>query len=291
MDEPLSYLSIVFSVNNRGYGGDFIGRTQACIDNLFKLSAKVGLDADITFVEWNPPADKPRVSQALNWQYKTLPVRFIEIPEAIHNLVPNPRNTTFWEMWAKNIGIRRATGDFVLSANPDNIYSEALIARLKHLESGVFYRIDSHDTRDGKVFQVHRAIESLVLRDEVWKPNGSPGFVKPDANGKFQYPPPIGYVEPLHFNKSGDFFLMARDQWHLMHGHPETDYTVTTDGETVYLAAAHGWRQVVLPETTYHLHHDRDERHCPPWSDAVPHGRKNGPNWGFAGRDFHTYSI
>jgi hypothetical protein len=287
----VSYLSIVYSCNNRGYGNDFIGRTQACIDNLFYLSAKVGLDADVTFVEWNPPLDKPRVSQVLNWQNKTLPVRFIEVPEEVHNRVPNPRNTTFWEMWAKNIGIRRATGDYVLSANPDNIYSEALIARLKSLEPGTFYRTDSYDTLNGEVFQIHRACESLVHRADGWKPNGSPGFVVPEADGKFPYPPLLGRLEPLHFNKSGDFFLMAREQWHIMHGHPETDYTVTTDGETVYLAAAHGWRQIVLPEPTYHLHHSRDERHCPSWSDAAPHGRKNGTDWGFAGHEFFTYEI
>ena len=283
----MSHLSVIYACNNRSYGGDFIGRTQACIDNLFHLSTKVGLDADITFVEWNPPADKPRVSQAINWQRKTLPVRFIEVPEQVHNLVPNPRKTLFWEMWAKNIGIRRATGNFILSANPDNIYSEELLARLNTLEDGVFYRTDSYDTQDGKVFQIHRACESLVNG----KPNGSPGFVKADENGKFQYPPPIGYIEPLHFNKSGDFFLMARTQWHEMRGHPETDYTVTTDGETVYLAAAHGWRQIVLPEPTYHLHHDHDERYCPSWSDAKPHGHKNGPNWGFSDYQFFTYEI
>jgi hypothetical protein len=280
-------LSIVYSVNNRSYGGDFIGRTQACIDNLFQLAAKVGLDADVIFVEWNPPPDRPRVSQALNWQHKTLPVKFIEVPEEIHNRVPNPRNTLFWEMWAKNVGIRRSTGDFVLSANPDNIYSEQLIARLNNLEENVFYRTDSYDTVGGKVFQVHRATESLVNGH----PNGSPGFVVPEADGMFLYPPPLGRLPPLHFNKSGDFFLMARRHWFEMCGHPETTYTVTADGETVYLAAAHGWRQVVLPQPTYHLHHDRDERYCPGWTDAQPHGRKNGQGWGFAGEEFKTYEI
>jgi hypothetical protein len=283
----MSNLSIVYSVNNRGYGGDFIGRVQACIDNLFQLSAKIGLDADIIFVEWNPPVDQLRVSQVINWQYKTLPVRFIEVPEHIHKLVPNPRNEVFWEMWAKNVGIRRATGRFILSANPDNLYSEQLLARLNDLEEDAFYRTDSYDIVDGKLYQIHRACESLVNG----KPNGSDGFVKPDENGKFSYPPPIGYIEPLHFNKSGDFFLMSRKNWYEMCGHPETDYTVTADGETVYLAAASGWRQIYLSEPTYHLYHSRNERHCPPWSDAAPHGHKNGTNWGFAGHEFHTYEI
>jgi hypothetical protein len=283
----MSYLSVVYSVNNRGYGGDFTGRVQACIDNLFKLSAKIGLDADITFVEWNPPTNVPRVSQVLSWQHKTLPVKFIEVPEAVHNLVPNPRNEVFWEMWAKNVGIRRATGEYILSANPDNIYSEQLLLRLKNLEPDAFYRTDSYDVRDGKLFQIHRACESLVNG----RPNGCPGFVKPDANGKFQYPPPIGYIEPLHFNKSGDFFLMARKNWFEMRGHPETDYTVTTDGETVYLAAAHGWKQIYLPEPTYHLYHEHNTRFCPAWSDAAPHGRQNGPEWGLPSYDFKTYEI
>lgn len=286
----MSHLSIVYSVNNRGYGGDFIGRTQACIDNLFQLSAKVGLDAHITFVEWYPPADRPRVSQVLNWQRQTLPVRFIEVPEEVHNLVPNPKGIFFWEMWAKNIGIRRSSGDFILSANPDNIYSEALIARLKTLEKDAFYRTDSYDMLpDGQIAEIHRACETLVNG----RPNDNPGFIKPDKTGKFRYPPPIGYIEPLHFNKSGDFFLMARKNWLEMRGHPETDYTASTDAETVYLAAAHGWKQIILPEKTYHLRHSRDEWHwyCPPWSDAAPRGTKNGPNWGFADRDFHMYEI
>jgi hypothetical protein len=283
----VSYLSFVYACNNRGYGGDFIGRTQACIDNLFQLSAKIGLDADITFVEWNPPADTPRVAHVLNWQRKTLPVKFIEVPETVHNLVPNPRREVFWEMWAKNVGIRRATGEYVLSANPDNIYSEALLLRLKNLEPDAFYRTDSYDVRDGKVFQVHRACESLVNG----KPNGHPGFVKPDANGKFTYPPPIGRSEPLHFNKSGDFFLMSRKNWFEMRGHPETDYTVTSDGETVYLAAARGWKQIYLPEPTYHLTHSHNERYCPYWDDSKPHGKENGARWGFAGHEFFTYQI
>lgn len=283
----MSHLSVVYAVNNRNYGGDFIGRVQACIDNLFVLAAKIGLDADITFVEWNPPADKPRVSQVLNWRLKTLPVKFIEVPETVHNLVPNPRREVFWEMWAKNVGIRRATGEYILSANPDNIYSEQLLLRLKNLEPDAFYRTDSYDVRDGQLFQIHRACESLVNG----KPNGCPGFVKPDADGKFLYPPPIGRIEPLHFNKSGDFFLMARKNWFLIHGHPETDYTVTTDGETVYLAATHGLRQIYLPEPTFHLYHSHNERHCPQWSDATPHGNKNGENWGMPSYDFKTYEI
>lgn len=283
----MSYLSIVYAGSNRGYGGDFIGRFQACIDNLFKLIAKVGLDADIIIVEWNPPDNYPRISQVLNWKEKTFPVRFIEVPKEINDSIPNPNKIGFWEMWAKNVGIRRATGQFILSANPDNIYSEELLARLTNLEEDCFYRTDCYDTINGKVFQIHCATASLI----DGKPNGSPGFVVPDANGKFQYPDPVGYIEPLHFNKSGDFFLMSKKNWYEMHGHPEVPYTVTSDGETVYLAAAQGWKQIVLKEPTYHVHHERDERYCPEWSDHRPHGHKNGLTWGFKDHDFKTYDI
>lgn len=283
----MSYLSIVVAGSNYGYGGDFIGRFQAWMDNIFNLFPRIGVDADITIVEWAPPLDRPRMKDVLNWKRKSIPVKIIEAPKHLADSLPNPHKVSFWEFQAKNIGIRRATGHFILSANPDNIYSPALVYRLRDLKEDCFYRTNHHDTRDGRVFQIHCATASIVNG----RPNGCAGFVKPDANGKFQYPPPLGYIEPLHFNKSGDFLAMSRENWHQIHGHPETTYCVTVDGETVYLAAAHGLKQIIFEEPSYHLDHGRDQRHCPYWDDAKPHGNKNGDGWGYSGVDFASTII
>ena len=130
--------------SNAEYGGDFLGRVQNCMDNLFCLAEKHKLDADVVFVEWNPPAGRARMVDAIDWSRSTLPVQIITVPKEIHDSLPNPHGEKFFEYIAKNVGIRRASGRFVLSTNPDNIYSDDLIARLakQDLDEGCFYRVN-----------------------------------------------------------------------------------------------------------------------------------------------------
>ena len=249
------YLNFVFTGSNAGYGGDFISRMQACLDNLYLLAERHELDCDVTVVEWNPPADRPRIVDALEWNSTRIETKVITVPQTTHDNVPNPRGEKFFEYWAKNVGIRRAAGEFVLSTNPDNIYSESLIARLaKHdLDSGCFYRVNRSDTQAGKVFITHYKT-----------------------------------APELHFNGSGDFILMHRDAWESIHGHPEVPYSLTVDGQTVYLADKAGLKQVILPEPMYHQDHSRTPKYYDPWDDLAPHGKKNDNSWGMPEADFET---
>lgn len=250
------YLSIVFVGSNAGYGGNFLDRMQACLDNLYGLAEKYELDCDVTVVEWNPPKDRPRIGDALDFNSTYIQTKIITVPESVHNSIPNPHGEKFFEYWAKNVGIRRAAGEFVLSTNPDNLYSPELIKRLaKHdLDKNYFYRVNRSDiNKDGNVFVTHYKT--------------APEF---------------------HFNGSGDFILMARDKWEVVKGHPEVPYSLTVDGQTVFLAAQAGLKQVILPEPMYHQDHSRTTKYFDPWDDLTPHGKMNGDDWGFKDSTFET---
>ena len=70
----------------------------------------------------NPPADKPPLVEALQWPADLGPcvVRVITVPHEIHARMAHSDALPLFQMIAKNVGIRRARGKFVLATNiPD----------------------------------------------------------------------------------------------------------------------------------------------------------------------------
>ncbi|HEX5272712.1 MAG TPA: hypothetical protein VFW33_19580, partial [Gemmataceae bacterium] len=78
-------------------------------------------------------------------------VRIIEVPPAIHGRFPNAEALPLFQMIAKNVGIRRARGRFVLATNIDILFSDELMHFLKGggLRPGKMYRIDRTDVDAG----------------------------------------------------------------------------------------------------------------------------------------------
>jgi len=142
-------ISIVIAARNDDYGGNFLHRMQVFINCLFPLWSRYELSAELIIVEWNPPEDKVGLADALTWPSHIPPgaVRIIEVPAALHRRLPNWDRIAMFEYMAKNVGIRRANGEFVLVTNPDIVFGEETIKALASddLSSGCFYRIDRHD--------------------------------------------------------------------------------------------------------------------------------------------------
>ena len=147
-DGPAPYLSVVVATRNDDHGGDPLKRLQAFINTFAVQCRRASLDAEVIVVEWNPPSDKPRVS-ALCRVPPDAPfaVRFVEVPAERHQALRFSAVLPLFQMIAKNVGIRRARGRFVLATNIDIIFSNELVEHLAsgHLEPGLMYRVDRHD--------------------------------------------------------------------------------------------------------------------------------------------------
>ena len=145
------YVSLVAVGQNADYGGNFVGRMQNFLDVLFELGARRRAALELVFVEWNPPPGKPSLASVLRWpEPLPFPVRFVEVPPEVHERLPNGDVMPIFEFIAKNVGIRRARGEFVLATNPDNVFAPAVIdvfAR-RELASDSFYRVDRFDVRE-----------------------------------------------------------------------------------------------------------------------------------------------
>lgn len=316
MSDYIPFISFVVAARNDNYGGNFLHRMQVFVNVLLALWDKYSLDTELTIVEWNPPEDRLRLKDALAWPNCLKPgvVRIIEVPGEIHRQLPNSDKMPMFEYIAKNVGIRRAKGEYVLSTNPDLLYSEELVKFLasKRLSRDCFYRIDRYDVAeliplDLSVEEQLKFCDRHALR--VATINGTVPIKKLPYN--------LGHIvrsflssarrlllclenphsspQQLYTNASGDFFLMARQCWHEVTGYPELKSHSFIDGYACFLATALGLRQIVLkrPLRIYHQEHDRSEHTKRPLTDYqqyLEHGKRmlesrrpeilNSEDWG-----------
>lgn len=144
------YLSIVAASRNDDHGGNLLGRTNLFIEGLADHTRRHGLDAELVLVEWNPPADKPTLDKVLDWSSARdagLTARIVRVPSQLHHRFAHSDALPFFQMIAKNVGVRRAQGEFVLATNVDNLFSDQLMAWLaeRPLAPKQVYRLDRYD--------------------------------------------------------------------------------------------------------------------------------------------------
>ncbi len=143
------YLSVVVTSRNDDHGGNLKARMQYFVDGWIHQAKKFNLDSELVIVEWNPPQDRPRLKDALRWPDDLGPcvVRIIEVPTHIHHHFQHAEKLPLFQFIAKNVGLRRAWGDFVLATNIDILFSDEMMAFLaaRKLDREKMYRNDRLD--------------------------------------------------------------------------------------------------------------------------------------------------
>jgi hypothetical protein len=152
-------VSVVVTSRNDDHGGDPLARLQACIDSLARQASAHRLRIEFVLVEWNPPEDRPPIREVLAVPHDPpgFTLRVVTVPSELHGRLPHGGALPLFQMLAKNVGIRRATGDFILATNIDVILSEELAGLLAGpLRSGLFYRAFRFDIPTGAGWTVGR---------------------------------------------------------------------------------------------------------------------------------------
>ena len=161
-------LSIVVGCRNDNHGGALIARLQHFIDNLADQTAG-RRDIELVLVEWNPPVNQPRLKDVLDWSgiRGGLQVQIVDVPESQHRAFPFSDKLPFFQYLAKNVGIRRARGKFILSTNIDILLSQELFEFISgnQLSDRSLYRADRIDVRS----EVPEKGSSKAKLDFCWK--------------------------------------------------------------------------------------------------------------------------
>lgn len=292
-------LSVVLTGRNDNYGGYFNARLQNTLQWLHYWLSHYKIPSQIILVNYNPipsaaPIEKMIDIPAANQWVNT---RIIEVPEAEHQKILASdvrRPVPVIEFVAKNIGIRRAEGKYVVATNADVIFDAKIFGYIqKHeLEENVFYRAARVDFRGMEQVKFDLNPEQFIasIRQQVFRfflqggtfDDSSPmplcwklaylrvfnTIRKIVYTGIYPFRNILKYLmipytnELFTFkwfcNASGDFMLMSKAAWIKGKGYPEDTWISThTDSLHLVMTAVSGMQQKTLPYLVYHQEHER----------------------------------
>jgi hypothetical protein len=274
-------ISIVVAARNDNYGGDFLQRMQSFTNVLIYMCEKHRLDTELIIVEWNPPKENPSIANALKWpaSHPHTQIRIIRVSEELHKNYPGSERLPLLEFVAKNVGVRRARGEYILATNPDIIFPDEIIKYLSatNFPPNHFYRSVRYDVTFAPNLEQSPDEYLDYCNKHVSRINGYFGSFDNNlasrTNIRRIFWSWFGYflwrlkyfplVMPFT-NASGDFMMMQANYWHTLHGYPEIigsdeNGLFHIDTFLVWEALFLGLKQVRLNNRLriYHMEHGR----------------------------------
>jgi hypothetical protein len=141
------YLTIVAASRNDNHGNNLDERTNLFIKSLAENCKKYKIQTELLLVEWNQIPNTKTLNDRLNLiSNEFLNSKIIIVNKDHHSKLPNSDRLQFFQMIAKNVGIRRASGKFILATNIDVIINQKLYEFIsqKKLKEKTIYRCDRH---------------------------------------------------------------------------------------------------------------------------------------------------
>lgn len=228
-------LSIVVASSNDQYGGDSIGRLITMLTNTTASFP----EAEVILVDWesnNGPLNKviPKWLQDKIIIYR--------IPSSLSR-----DYKYFMEYISKNVGIRRATKEWILTVNQDNLFPISMSNYLKHatLSPDAFYRVDRFDF--GKTIKKSKStLNHCYFECDI---NTPVSFID-DFNDK---------CPEIHRRNSGDFILASKVAWLRVGGFLESHTNQNMDWRQLLAFKSFGYKEAFIarPCGIIHQNHIR----------------------------------
>ena len=344
-DQP--YLSVVVAARNDNYGGDFEQRLQNCVNWFCYYADLFQLNSEFLIVNYNPIKERMQLTDAIQFPKSNfVKFRIVTVPNSFHEKISDEKirkKVPLYEYVAKNIGIRRARGEFIVSGNPDVLWDPSYFEYMckKDLSKDIYYRADRADYANGltnispgmeslslvrsSVFHyfkkgfrydysltgiVSLKIAMLELRNRCRLFYNLFIFEHEKLANRFNLHINYDNVEyRVHTNASGDFFMMHRNNWARLKGHPENTYlSIHTDALSIVMARYSGLREKVFFCPVYHRDHARrfdaeknDESITAMYRKFETEGKwmesnnkpiiYNDDNWGFPNEAFEVIEL
>lgn len=175
----MNKITVVVTGRNDNYDGNFDDRLVIALSRNIRALPR----AEFIFVEWNPLPNRPLTSENIRKIFRDR-VKYYVVSPKYHSKYCTIDG--FLEYPAKNVGIRKAKGDFILCTNSDVVLSPEVADAMRRgkLEKDCVYRATRVDIPMNYI--------------DVEFP------LKPENK--------LEVNEGL-FNACGDFLLMHRDSW------------------------------------------------------------------------------
>jgi len=222
-------ISWIVASSNDGYG---IDRLDNAIRTLDYHLWKYGISSELIVVEYNQRPNQPKLIELLPKVSHCI-LKVITVPNRYHIWYKAKHNTTFeqlYEFFAKNIGARRASGEYIAFYNQDVLVSETIISDIAkgYLRKDAFYRATRIDLEDN--WSADKVAEVPIPNRDIEIATHGPSFPETKQIYRFRSKNrAFDNFAGLHTDASGDFFITHRDNLESMRGLPETKYNFHMD--------------------------------------------------------------
>jgi len=255
---PKKGVSAVLCGRNDNYTPDFKERIDTCLSWAFAN----GL-AEAVWVEWNPPVGAPLFAEQLTARFPRL--RSYVVPMRFHEEICENPAFGLMEYHAKNVGIRRASTDWVCCTNADIIWGPDVFHWFSLLRKNVVYQAQRVDFRwTGEAVTIH------LLKD-------------PSRHLK-RY-----RTDYIPIEGPGDFTLAHRTHWLMATGYDEAlrKQKRWCDDRGIHQLLAVGGKLARIG-TVFHMDHSNSTAHGATAKDGITFEAEEGvpyqnpEDWGLA---------
>ena len=132
-NEKLNSISLVVVGRNDNYGGDFSARLKTTIDWNYNQFP----NTELIYVEWNTIEDRPSETE---WIAKRYPnAKCYIVPENIHQQYAGNPKIKMMEYFAKNLGVRKASNEWIAIVNADVLIGKEAFNNLNKVNKEYAY--------------------------------------------------------------------------------------------------------------------------------------------------------
>jgi len=257
------------------------------------LNAMTSVFDEVIVVDWNSPHGLPMIEQIKNFIEPTGKIRSIVVPRDFVNSVVDSESQPCCSVLARNIGIRRAKGDWIVSSNIDIIPSAF---STDTLNQNTMYAVQKYNVLENihltQLISMSNQdkINALVAHKHLFEKMKRAEEVTPND----KYSLCIG---------CGDFQVAHKNVWERIRGFEESLVYRCFEDTNVLVKTAHqkDMNISLLDVDVFHLEHKNNpffwkkdqatKRNV--WSDAYEKYAftKNTDGWGFADYPFEETVI
>jgi len=290
------YVSFVMVGRVDTLRGDYVNRLRNSVQFIQALSMAHSVRSEVVIVEWNPLAGMDSLAEVLRpyvGERHPSQVRIITVPKSFHDKVSGDTGQSFFEFMAKNVGARRARGEFVLITNGDVMLNDPVYRMLgaEALDADSYFRIPRVDTSahlnpereplDRRLGEMRGMVQSLPAEQlcdvgERFCPGRyNAGVCERGYLGEELHDEHFGRSDGLFMPAAGDFFLVQRHLYGVLGGYHQVPSTTHLDSLLLCKASGLGLRQIVLtrPCVMFHQKHPARDLGGNEVSDACVDGK------------------
>lgn len=243
-------ITAVVICRNDNYGGNLKERA------IYSLNSAINTYDEVIYVDWNSQTQSLLYEIKDNLNFKGNLKHFIIAPELASILTNFDANAQVCcETLARNIGIRRASGDWIVSTNIDIIHPsrEELESALTDMNTNTFYTISRRYT-DWKII---KEFYNGELDFKNWIPLKN--YLTENSEKRVFEEKVVTGDDYSIINCCGDYQIATKHIWHEIRGFEEDlIYVLYSDTNVQKKAVMHGFELKALYEPAlFHIEHGR----------------------------------